>query len=84
MQYGTGFFGFLQLSDKPSVVLVTNHHVIGSEDGAAKSFLEFESVDIRLQLKELLVKATYIYSDEEKVTLLIVRVCCLRVVYMLE
>ena len=64
---GTGFFGSMQLSDKSSVVLVTNYHVIGDEEVAGKSILEFEGVDVQLELKELMVETTFVCSDMKKV-----------------
>ncbi|XP_065891738.1 uncharacterized protein [Dysidea avara] len=63
---GTGFFGSMQLSDKSSVVLVTNYHVIGDEEVAGKSILEFEGVDVQLELKELMVETTFVCSDMKK------------------
>ena len=50
-----------------SVILVTNHHVIGNEQIAGKSSLQFEDVDVELQLEELMVKSTYRCSDMNKV-----------------
>ena len=58
----------MQLSDKSSVVLVTNYHVIGNEEVAENSLLEFEGANVHIQLKELLVKATFICSDMNTVT----------------
>ena len=66
--YGTGFFGYIQQSEKSSVVLVTNHHVIGNEEVAGKSSPHFDSVDFQLELEELLVKATFITSDVNMVS----------------
>ncbi|XP_065891776.1 uncharacterized protein [Dysidea avara] len=63
---GTGFFGSMQLSDKFSVVLVTNYHVIGDEEVAGRSILEFEGVDVQLELKELMVETTFVCSDMKK------------------
>ena len=58
--YGTGFLGFVQFHENPSVVLVTNYHVIGNEKIASSSLLEFEGMDMQIELKELLVETTYI------------------------
>ena len=67
MAYGTGFFGLIQICGKSSVVLVTNHHVFNNEEIAGSSSLQFKDVDIQLELQELLIKATYVSSDANKV-----------------
>ena len=66
--YGTGFFGLMQLNEKSSFVLVTNYHVIGSEEIAARCVLHFEGMDVQLSLEELLVKTTFMNSDINKVS----------------
>ena len=58
----------MQLNEKSSFVLVTNYHVIGSEEIAAQCILHFEGMDIQLSLEKLLVKTTFMNSDINKVS----------------
>jgi len=77
MMTGTGFFGFIQLSDKSLVVLVTNYHIIGDEKVAGNSSLKFEYIEGQLKLKEFMVETSFICSDMEKVLVAIVVFCTL-------
>jgi len=45
MDVATAFLGHVMLHDQPSVALVTNCHVLGSEEITAKSLIEFDGVD---------------------------------------
>lgn len=73
--FSTGFFGFYENDSKPPHVLVTNYHVIGSEEAARKSLLKFEVANIEIELKQLLVPSTNTYtcSNIEKVGTLYIR-----------
>ena len=65
MDVETGFLGYVKFNEEPSVILVTNCHVLCNEEMAAKSSIEFEGINV--QLRDVLVETSYMSSPKKKV-----------------
>jgi len=75
---GTGFIGYVKLSDRRVTVLMTNQHVFNDEQMAKDSFVEFKSAGgsrIDMPLVELMVKNSFRHSHEDKVMYAYIHMC---------